>query len=71
MITYANFGGNSNIRGYEFGTDSIKIQFNDFSVYEYTAKSVGLENLGIMKTLAKQGSGLNSFIMKNVKHKYI
>ena len=71
MTTYANLGGNSNIRAYEFGTDCIKVQFNDFSVYEYTANSAGLENLNIMKTLANQGRGLNSFMMKNAKYKYI
>jgi len=70
MTNYSNISGGSGIRAYELGQNHIIVQFRDFSVYEYTTRSVGSSNLAIMKQLAIQGSGLNSFINRNVKFDY-
>jgi hypothetical protein len=70
MIPYINLGGNSNIVGYEIGDDFILVQFRDLSIYEYTYSSAGQINIEKMKILAKQGSGLNSFINKEVRKNY-
>lgn len=70
MQTYRNISGASDISAYQTGTDSITIRFNDRSIYLYTYTSAGSAEIETMKTLAKQGSGLNSYINKNVKTKY-
>lgn len=70
MEMYKDAGGNSGIRAYELGYDSVLVQFSDSSTYEYTSDSAGHNNLALMRNLAIQGSGLNSFINRNVKFKY-
>lgn len=71
MQTYANNGGNSNIRAFEIGTDYIDVQFNGGGkVYRYSYKSAGEEKVEYMKELAKRGSGLNSYINRFVKFNY-
>lgn len=70
MNQYQNRGGDSNIAAYEIGSDYIKVQFNDGSVYLYTHASAGQQNIEEMKRLATQGQGLNSFINKNVRNDY-
>ena len=70
MVTYRNLGGNSNVRAYEIGSDSITVQFGDGSIYLYTYQSAGRDNIERMKSLAIAGRGLNSFIMHHVKYSY-
>lgn len=70
MTRYENLGGGSGITYYELGEKYIKVQFSDYSVYEYTETSVGISNLRVMKSLAQQGSGLNSFINREVRKNY-
>ena len=70
METYKNLGGESGIKAYEIGSDSITVQFYDGSAYVYDYQSAGLENVEQMKRLAIAGEGLNSFIAQNVKKDY-
>ena len=70
MNIYSNLGGDSNVKSYEINSNSIRVMFNDFSIYEYTSSSVGIINLERMKLLADRGSGLNSFINTTVKKNY-
>lgn len=70
MTHYKNLGGDSGVAAYESGTDFIKVQFHDGSVYLYTYQSAGSSNIEQMKDLAIAGMGLNSFINKHVKYKY-
>ncbi|MBI5358207.1 hypothetical protein HZB69_01085 [Candidatus Amesbacteria bacterium] len=70
MNRYLNLGGDSNISAYELGSDYIKVQFNDGSVYLYTYSSAGQQDVNKMKELAIQGQGLNSFINKYVRKEY-
>jgi hypothetical protein len=70
MNNYLNKGGNSNISSYKFGSDHIKVCFNDNSVYLYTYVSAGQQNVEQMKQLAVQGQGLNGFINKFVSKNY-
>lgn len=67
MEKYKNLGGDSGVRAYEIGTDSITVQFSTGSVYLYSYQSAGRDNIEQMKVLAVSGTGLNSFIMRNVK----
>lgn len=70
MEHYKNINGDSGIEAYEILIDGIKIKFDSSCIYTYTNYSAGVNNIENMKALAKKGSGLNSYINKNVKHKY-
>jgi hypothetical protein len=70
MTKYRNLGGDSGIRSYEVGNDSITVQFSDGSVYLYTAHSAGSANIEEMKVLAEAGHSLNSFINRHVRFNY-
>jgi hypothetical protein len=70
MERYKNLGGNSGVAAYEIDSNSITVQFVTGSVYLYTYKSTGSENIEEMKLLAISGQGLNSFISKYVKKSY-
>ena len=70
MERYRNTGGNSGIHSYEIGDDFIIVQFNDGGQYLYNNKSTGSTNIDRMKSLAKSGHGLNSFISTTVRKNY-
>lgn len=70
MEKYKNTGGDSGIAGYESGTDFIRVQFLDGSVYLYTNAVTGTQQVTQMKALAAQGSGLNSYINIHVRKAY-
>lgn len=67
MIRYKNLGGNSSVIAYEYDTTSIRVQFGDDSVYEYTNEKPGEKEVGIMIKLAEIGQGLCGYINSN-KH---
>jgi hypothetical protein len=71
MARYKNHTGNSNITSYNVGKDFIQVSFEGSDkVYKYSHQSAGKENIDQMKKLAEAGTGLGSFIHKNVKHKH-
>ncbi len=70
MQRYLNRSGNSNIAGYEIGTDRIIVHFIHGGVYSYTNASAGHSNVEQMKCLASEGRGLNTFINQNVHMLY-
>ena len=70
MEKYKNLSGNSNVKAYQIGNDSITIRFKDGSVYLYTYLSAGRSNVGEMKNLAIAGKGLDSYIKRHVKKSY-
>ena len=70
MERYRNLGGDSSVIAYEIGSNFIRVQFSDGSVYLYTYASAGSHNIEQMKQLARRGRGLNSFIMRNVRKAY-
>jgi hypothetical protein len=70
MERYANIGGKSGIAAFETTDDSITIRFTDGAVYVYDYDSAGPGTIEQMKTLARRGLGLNSFISKCVKDGY-
>ncbi len=71
MEQYKDLGNNSGVSAYEIGADSITVKFNDGFCYVYTNISAGSFNIEQMKKLAFNGQGLNTFINKNVKDKFI
>ncbi len=70
MERYKNLGGDSGVATYEIGDDSIKVQFNDGSLYLYNYQSAGSNNIEEMKRLAIAGRGLNNFISRVVRNGY-
>ena len=71
MIEYKNINHDSNVEAYSIGLDYIDVKFfGTAKVYRYSYRSAGREHVEKMKTLAKQGDGLNSYIMRNVKFNY-
>ena len=71
MQRYQDLSGDSQVWGFEYGPDSITIQFTDKSVYLYNNVSTGPEHIKNMKRLAAAGRGLHSYIMLNVRKKYM
>ena len=70
MKVYANLGGNSSVRYYEYGINYINVQFKSGSPYTYSYNSAGEFNVETMKRLADSGQGLGSFIMRNCRKLY-
>ena len=70
MENYRNLGGTSGVKAFEIGTDFIKVKFSDNSIYLYSYRKPGSHHVEKMKILAKNGSGLNSYINLNVKFSY-
>ena len=70
MERYQDLSGKSDVWGFEYGPDSITIQFKDKSVYIYNNASAGAEHIKNMKKLAAAGRGLHTYIQLNVQNKY-
>jgi len=66
METYSNAHGNSLITNYQIGDTFITVWFSS-NAYTYSYGRAGRENVETMKILARNGSGLCSYISKNVK----
>ncbi len=70
MDRYLNLGGNSGIRAYEIGIDSIKVMFTTGAVYLYNYASTGIDRVERMKSLAMRGVGLNSYIGRVIRKSF-
>jgi hypothetical protein len=70
MQQYKTANHNTGVVAYETGKDSISIKFRDGSVYVYTNKSAGVAAIAEMKTLAKKGAGLTTYINQHVRDHY-
>lgn len=71
MDFYKNLTGASGISRYQIKQTSVLVEFKGGKIYEYSYESAGSANIEKMKLLALAGSGLNSFIMHNVKLRYV
>jgi hypothetical protein len=68
---YANSDGDSGIANYEITGSAIIIEFVDAKYrYVYDATRPGPEHVKAMKTLAKQGRGLATYINQHVGTSY-
>jgi len=67
MKKYLNKEGHSGVTGYEVNSNSIAVEFKHDAVYLYTYKSAGKKVIEKMKSLAKAGRGLSTYISQNVK----
>lgn len=72
MERYKDIDNDSGVEAFEIKPDYIDVKFKGTAkVYRYSYASAGQDNVEKMKILAKNGEGLNSFIMKHVKFKYV
>ena len=67
MERYKNLKGDSGVSAYETGSDFIRVEFSNGSIYLYTYASTGSDNIECMKRLAADGQGLNTFINTTVR----
>lgn len=71
MERYRNSRGNSGVSAFEIGTSYIDVKFSGTArVYRYSYQKAGQNHVEVMKKMANKGSGLNSYIMRNVKELY-
>jgi hypothetical protein len=70
MERYQNFGGDSGVSAYEIGSDYIRVRFSTGAVYSYSYRKAGGAHVERMKALARNGSGLNSYINRYAKFLY-
>jgi hypothetical protein len=70
MPAYANLGGKSNVKSYEFGDGFIRVTFKDGRTYVYDYPTTGKAMVDQMIILARAGQGLNSFVTRVVKSRY-
>lgn len=72
MQKYMNVGGDSGVEEYEIGLDNIVVKFKKtVRTYTYSYDSAGKDAVEHMKGLAERGEGLNEYINKHVKDKYV
>ena len=63
MQRYANLSGNSGVVAYRIGPDFVDVRFKGRrETYRYTYESAGSLHVETMKTLARAGRGLSSYI---------
>ncbi|WP_407501682.1 hypothetical protein [Acinetobacter baumannii] len=71
MERYLDLDGDSGIHAYEIGDTYIRVQFDrTFKIYTYSYRSAGTARVEDMKQLARNGDGLNSYIMRYAKTLY-
>ncbi len=71
MPRYLNIGGDSGVYSYSISETSITVIFKRTSrSYTYSYYKAGSGHVENMKKLAIAGSGLNSYIKRNVNNLY-
>ena len=70
MPHYRNLSGHSGVVSYETTADSITLTFVNGDRYLYTAARPGRAAVDRMKTLAKAGRGLSTFVSQRVREAY-
>ena len=70
MEIYKNLSGDSGVHAFQIGADFIIVGFKKGGTYRYSYRSAGRRNIEQMKTLARRGQGLGTFINRYVKKEY-
>lgn len=60
---------NSGVTAYRIEKEAIDVVFNDV-IYRYSYKSTGKAHVENMKKLACRGSGLSTYISRNIRENY-
>jgi hypothetical protein len=70
MHKYGNDDHDTGVVAYAADGDSVTVKFREKGYYKYTIRSAGAAAIKKMKSLAKKGSGLSTFISQHVKDGY-
>ena len=70
MTSYANSNGKSGVSAFEIREDAIVVEFRHGGKYLYDHDIPGEAEVEKMKRLAVIGSGLMTFINKNVRKRF-
>lgn len=71
MEKYLNRNRDSGVSHFEIHTDKIIVKFTGtIRTYTYSYRKAGVVHVNKMKILARNGSGLNSYINQHVKKMY-
>lgn len=71
MQHYKSADKNTGVIAYDMVPDGIAIKFRDGSVYLYTIKSTGKGHIAKMRSLAKKGEGLTTYINQHIRENYL
>jgi len=72
MQKYADTDRDSGVDSFEINETSITVKFKGTAkTYTYSYQSAGQQHVETMKRLALSGDGLNAYINKNVKTKFV
>lgn len=70
MQPYKNVSGTSGVAAFEPGDLYIDIEFQDGHRYRYDYAKPGQREVETMKSLARTGKGLATFINQNVRERF-
>ena len=70
LENYSGFSSGGGVTGYKFLREGLILQFKSGDLYLYDYKKPGKYHIEIMKTLAKQGKGLTTYVNQNVRENY-
>lgn len=72
ITKYKNLSNSSNVDWFEIGEEFLRVKFfNTSKIYQYSYRGkAGKKDVDIIKSLAVNGMGLNSYILKYLKEKY-
>lgn len=70
MQPYKNLSGTSGVVAFQIGAHHIDIEFAGRKRYRYDYTKPGKQEVETMKTLAKSGKGLATFISQNVGERF-
>ena len=70
MKRYSDIDRDSGVVAYEYGSDYIRVRFDNGATYLYTASSAGQHHINQMQILADRGDGLNAYINDHVSNRY-
>lgn len=71
MEKYLNKNPDSGVSHFEIHTDKIIVKFTGtIRIYTYSYGKAGVEHVNKMKILARNGSGLNTYINLHVRKLY-
>ncbi len=69
MDLYRNHSGKSGVVAYSIGREEIRVHFPD-ATYVYNFRRPGRVEVERMKTLARAGRGLATYISRTVRNRY-
>lgn len=67
---YPDLSGHSGVSGYVAHPDAIAVEFVDGRIYLYSYKVPGRRHVERMKSLARDGAGLSSYISRHVGKRF-